>query len=62
MNVNRETRSKGRVRIIVTSVGVVLLLMTVLCLCACNHSELADGVAWPRDGLLNMVPVGLRKH
>lgn len=58
MNVNRETRSKGRVRIFVTSVGVVLLLMTVLCLCACNHSESADGGAWPQGGLLDMVPVG----
>ena len=58
MNANRETRSKGRVSIIVASVGVVLLLMTVLCLCACNHSESADGGAWPQGGLLDMVPVG----
>lgn len=45
MNVHRETRSKGRVSTVVTSVGVMLLLMSVLCLCACNHSESADGEA-----------------
>ena len=51
----------GRILAIDLSLAAALLLL--VCLCACSLNDSSDdpfsqgGVAWPRGGLLNMLPV-----